>query len=1448
MRAQNRCGRSGRDRNRRRAGFEAMESRELLATFTVASTQDSGPGSLRQAILDANLAPGADRVVFAIPATDPGFRPASGGVPASWTFRPFSALPTIERDPSTPAVPNPLEIDGTSQPGYAGRPILQIDGTFAGVGVSGLTITAGDSTVRGLAINQFQFAVGASGLRFGGNGIEISRNGGNLIQGNYLGPDLGATNRVGNGRTGLLIDNSPNNLVGGTGPGQGNIISSNRAGGLFITGAGASGNVVQGNAIGTNFESNPAADIANLIDGVEINSASGNTIGGTAPGAGNVIARNNGNGVSIRETTATGNVVQGNFIGTDRAGSVALGNLLDGVYIEGGQNNIIGGTAPGAGNVIGRNRIGVDIQPSLNNRGVPTADATGNLVQGNHVGLFPGPEGVASRLDNLTDGIALGGSRNLIGGLAPGAGNVISRNGANGISVAGRNLATGGRIGVGNVIQGNRIGTESGGADRFANAQAGIVINASDSNQIGPGNLISGNGAEGILILQAQATGNVVAGNRIGTDASGTAAIGNGGAGLRIADAGSNLVGGTTAAARNLISGNQGAGVAIAGAAARGNRVVGNFVGTDLTGRLALGNRQDGVNLAASATANAVGGPGAGESNLISGNLGNGIAIIGGGAGANLIQGNDIGVDVAGSTRLGNSGNGILVDGSAGNLIGGAAPGAGNLISGNQFNGIFVSGAAATGNEIQGNLIGVDATGMRGADLAGGPLGNVGNGILLSDAPANRIGGSLPGQRNIISANLAAGIQIFNVGASGNQVQGNFLGTNREGTAALPNLTEGILINFAPGNLIGGTDPASGNLVSGNQGVGVRIQGAGASGNVLAANRIGLDASGRSALQNGLSGVLIDGAAGNAIGIAAAGAGNVISGNAGSGIQINGPSNLVQNNVIGTDVAGGLAVANQIHGIAINGAAGNLIGGPGALAGNLISGNGQDGIFVTGVASSSSGAIDPPVVIQGNTIGTDASGTFAVPNRASGILIEATGSAQVGGDVPGAGNLVSGNGGPGVALSGAASTGNRISGNRIGTDRVGGSPIGNSVGVLLSGSPGNLVGGESAAARNLISGNRQAGIQVVGFGASANRIRGNWIGIDAESRIPLSNGIGVLIDGVGENQVGGPEPGAGNVISGNDTTGIYIIGQEATANVAAGNIIGLDATGRFMIATSDSADPDAAIRARQDVGVLINGSVGNVIGGVAPNIISGNVVGVELSSLNANLAASARPNRVLGNLIGTDATGLSPVGNLYGVFINGLSDNVIGGPGAGNVISGNTAVGVEIFGALSAGNLVQSNLIGPGADGRAAFVTPGRGGRFVQPIGIGIQDASGNRVGGRAAGEGNTIAGNDQAGIYILGQSNSSRGNVVVGNVIGIRSRGKKALGNRLYGVLLFNAPDNSVARSGRGANRFAANGIADFREFTGRRRDGGAAASTGDLATAVARVVGMAPSRKKPR
>lgn len=334
------------------AGLGAGEC--LAATFSVDSILDNGdnnPGdgvcddgggncTLRAAIEEANALSGTDSISFV----------HSGAT----TFTPGSAYPTIT---------DPIVIDGTTDPDFVSTPVVELDGTGAGA-VDAIHITAGSSSVRGLVIN-----------RYGGTAIHLQTAGGNTVVGCYLGTDVNGTVDQGNTQDGILVDRSPNNTIGGTAAASRNVISGNDRYGVWLFDPASTGNQLLGNYIGT--DANGTGDLGNSIYGVYVGDAPGNMIGGTTSGAGNVISGNDSRGVLISGTAATGNLVQGNLIGTDVTGTADLGNTIEGVLIVDAPNNTVGGLVATARNVIsGNNTQGISIQ---------NAGATGNLIQGNYI-------------------------------------------------------------------------------------------------------------------------------------------------------------------------------------------------------------------------------------------------------------------------------------------------------------------------------------------------------------------------------------------------------------------------------------------------------------------------------------------------------------------------------------------------------------------------------------------------------------------------------------------------------------------------------------------------------------------------------------------------------------------------------------------------------------------------------------------------------------------------------------------------------------------------------------------------------------------------------------------------------------------------------------------------------------------------------------------------------
>jgi titin len=727
------------------------------AIYTVTTSADSGANSLRQAILDANANPGMDTIAFDIPGAGP------------FTITPASALPTIT---------DPVVIDGTTQPGYAGTPLIEVNGSNLAANTDGLVIVAGGSTVRGLAIN-----------RCPRDAIRLESLGANVIQGNYLGTDPSGTVARANGEGGLMIYGSPGNLVGGTTALERNLISGGNQNGIYLSTSAATGNVISGNYIGTSVTG--LAGLANVYNGLEIAGSSSNLIGGTSPGAGNLISGNGESGIYFISAPAASNLVQGNYIGVNVDGTGALGNGLDGVTINGVSGNTIGGTAAGSGNVLSGNlESGVLIQ---------TLGATSNVIAGNYIGTDSTGK-VA--IPNHTNGVTLFGvAGNTVGGTNAGARNVISGNQQLGVSITSTGASN-------NMVLGNYIGADATGTNPLANTYGGVTVDGAAGNMVGAangGNVISGNLGNGVYLVDAGASNNIVAGNLVGVDATGKNAMANALAGLYIQVPG-NTIGGVAPGAGNVISGNMENGVFIYGGTTSNNVVEGNFIGTDVTGRTAVANGYSGVAIS-NAPANIIGGAASGAGNVISGNDSSGINL-GGNTSGTVIQGNYIGTDLTGNNAVANSGGGIYFYGSGTNLIGGAVPGAGNIISGNFQEGLSVGDPGANGNTIQGNFIGTKADGVS-------PLGNQLHNIdFLDTASNNLVGGTTPAADNHIAYAATYeydGVRI-RAGCLGNFVSRNSIFSNAGWGIVLGNA--GVTIS----NLVTLTEVVSDGVTTGIQG------------------------------------------------------------------------------------------------------------------------------------------------------------------------------------------------------------------------------------------------------------------------------------------------------------------------------------------------------------------------------------------------------------------------------------------------------------------------------------------------------------------------------------------------------------------------------------------------------------------------------------------------------
>src|SRR5581483_7444041 len=532
------------------------------ATYKVTNTNDSGAGSLRQALLNANASVGVkDTIRFALPGSAP------------FTIFPTSALPEIT---------DPVNIDGTSQTGYAGSPLVQVDG-------AGFVVSAGNSRIVGLSITDAT------------SGIVLKTTGTNTIASNWIGldPNGGA---AGNG-TGVVVQaGSNNNLIGGSSAAAANVVSANAGGGIVIAG---NTNRVYGNLVGTNPSG--TAGRGNGGSGVVLQAGgSGNSVGGTTAGARNVVSANVANGVVL--DGASGSVVLGNYIGTSSNGTQDLGNGNDGVSVSGGATgDTVGGPNAGARNVISGNGC----------TGVEITGSTSIRVQGNYIGVDASG---FTALANGCDGVTLSGNAtdNTIGGMYASYANVVSGNVSYGVRLTGSGTRR-------NDVQGNLIGTDASGAGALGNGSAhdGIAVSGGARNnniggaRAGTGNVVSGNSSAGIHLWGSGTLNNTVGANDVGTTSNGSGALGNGTVGILVdGHASGNTIGGTVSTARNVVSANGTSGISIAGTGTANNVVLGNYVGTDATGSAALGNGGDGVELGDGATGTTVGGTTASARNV----------------------------------------------------------------------------------------------------------------------------------------------------------------------------------------------------------------------------------------------------------------------------------------------------------------------------------------------------------------------------------------------------------------------------------------------------------------------------------------------------------------------------------------------------------------------------------------------------------------------------------------------------------------------------------------------------------------------------------------------------------------------------------------------------------------------------------------------------------------
>ena len=1327
--------------------------------FTVSNTNNNGPGSLRQAMLDANAAPGLGIIEFNIPPTN------------ALTISPTTALPTLT---------NSILIDGTTQPGFTNSPIVELNGTTAGAGSDGLKITAGHCTVRGLVIN-----------RFSGHGINLLTGGANHVEGCYVGLNRQGSLDQGNNGNGINVQ-SAENVIGGTNTGTRNFISGNNGYGVAINGLSATNNQVLGNVIGL------GADGSDQGNTTGINLASSfNTIGGRSDAARNVISGNDLEGIFISAGTSNG--VLGNFIGTDSTGTLARGNGTSGIRISGANGQIIGGNKLGAGNLISGN----------GQRGIQLDSASGNLVLGNIIGMdSSGTNG----LTNLTGAIVLnfGSGGNQIGDTTRFGGNTIAVNTKPAVAVVSVSD-------VSNRIRGNStvpivassiaaisidLGPEgpstndAADGDTGANQLQNFPILSSASNSL-DGTLISGNlnsrpNTNFTLDFYADITPNVyglgkgqhwIGSATVTTDTNGNVSFsafspavflngryvsatatddagntselspavaadipiegrtytvlntndsGEGSLRQAILDANANISRRDTIAFEIpgagvhtirplsplpsitdpvLIDGYTQPG-SLPNTAATGHNGVLLIELDGSAGSITNGLKiESGDSIVRGLVINRFG------TNADPSNFPGGILLAE--RGGNCVEGCFIGTDPTGFLDRGNTGRGVAVFRSSTNVIGGTVPSARNVISANHVTPGYVSGEAImvygdsvlqfSGNRIEGNLIGTAADGIT-------PLGNAGCAVRLGQPVTNTtIGGIIPGAGNVIAFNAAAdppqnacGVDdplkfgVHSMAVLGNSIYSNNgmgIGGNRvnspDGRGNFPFLSSAVSTN--------GTATIQGRLNSVSNAI-HRIE--------FFANDI-LDPTGFGEGKTFLGAI---NALTDSNGFAAFTA--VLPVAVSNTMFLTATATDDQNNT--SEFSPRLRVGDVLTNVIV-----------------VNSFNDVD----DGVANTNHTSLREAIFAANNHTGPDTI-RFAIGTGIKGISISNALPALMD-----AGTTIDATTQPGftnkpiIYLDGLllAPTGFRLY-----------SPSNTIRGFAINrfgyGIYGDAAFSSPFGGFNVIEGN-YIGTDLTGSGSAGSQ---DW-GIYLTSSF--------LAPGCSSNRIGGATAASRNIISGNNKAGVYAFGCDG--NVFVGNFIGTDATGSNAVPNGRGFD-------QQLGGMFIQSCRGTILGGPAPgmgNLISGNG---SIFGNQSFLWGDSSGSIVQGNYFGTDVGGHTNVGNsLAGLDISGSGLVLV----KSNLFSGGAANHGSLF-LGSPSNRVEGNFIGTDVTG-TRMIPSGPSGIVIDFIGVG------NVIGGTNVAARNLISGGGY-GVTIRGQSN-----IIQGNFIGTQINGASPLTNFFDGVLV---------------------------------------------------------------
>ena len=1424
---------------------EYCENKPLNSCPVVSTTEDTGPGSLRQCLAQAQSSPGTT-ITFHESLTDA-------------VIKPQTELPPFTTDNTT--------VDGEDKN-------VTIDGSAPCSNCHGFVLRADNGVVKNMTIVKFNTS-SRSGIC-----IDGTIGGGNSSQllGNKIGTD-GNTAGIGNDYGVSIVMGGHDNYIGdGTTAGR-NLISGNKEFGIAVTGGGSDDNYILGNYVGTNEDGDAA--VPNAWSGIRIgNGAAGNVIGGSSPGQGNVISGNAQNGILIN-SSASGTIVFGNKIGAD-AGGADLGNSGNGITIRGSAvNTYVGGPSAGMPNlIIDNGGAGIAVLES-------TTDF--NWFQRNEI------------YNNGSLGIDLDGTGSNENVIPPTIQTVVAA-GTNKYNINGTSSCGAGcRLELFRVDNPPTIGqdgslageayefldvttTLAGGVWSFSNLEiiggdyitATITDTGRNTSEFAPNKELPSDGCPGFVVTHNGDTGNSSLRQCI-LDANASS-----GETITFAPA----LNGATIEPATQLPDITGADTTIMGDIDGDHIPDVTISGTNCTNCHGLVVDSDDTDIKYLKVVNFTGTscPAAFYNNCV------GILVTGEHDG-NKIQGCYVGTQ-NGTTAAANYEGIVFAGGSDNMVVGTDGDGSddefeGNLISGNNNNGLyFYCPDTCENGVVAGNFVGVNAN-------ANGVIGNGNRGIGFGGYHTGFvIGGTTANQRNIVGGNHYG---IYFVGAATSHViKGNYVGIALN-SVLVPNTVYGIYVGsgtpavHAENVTIGGDiTTGAGNVISGNQ-FGIMLAQY-ASGTNIFGNYIGTKLNGTDPLPNQY-GVYIGGGLDPTIGTQAGSStpntGNVISGNSENGILIDFTQDTyIQGNIIGLDKNGANPVANK-KGILVTENAENVfIGGNTAGHRNIISGNTQDGISV----GSASGGNTSGVQIKGNYIGTDINGTTARGNGDSGIHLKLSSNAIIGGSrSAGEANIIGGNE-TGVFLD--AASWNYVFGNYIGVGSDGTTDLGNTYfGVLISGNAtNNFIGATDTQRFNNIQYNDGDGIILWSNESDYNAFHRNIIHSNGDMGIRLREAD--TNDGIIPPSIGTITPLGGDqydVSGDSDCNGCTIelfrvddpptVGQDTATTPSAGEAFEyltsvttslIDGTwsvsnqeisdGEYITATvTDTSNntsefatnatlnvdlcPGYEVTSDQDSGLgslrecinkAENDSVptpitfhtsmsGDTInlsstlptlaegGTTITNTSGGEVIirpatalatALTITSANNEIRGltftrfttagqgaimisgpTATGNTIAGNYIGTTQAGAAGLGNYRGVTITGTaSGNTIGGADPADSNVICSGNYQGVYIVSGSNNTVLGNYIGVAPDGQTPLGN--RQGMYIASM------ASNNTVGGAAAGAGNVISASTDDGIWLKGSSNH-----VYGNYIGTDKDGNQGagLGNGQHGVNIDGGAQNDI-------------------------------------------------------